>query len=277
MEKAPFTMTPDGPDVIHIHENVATPDTIWFPQLQVLGNMAQTFDALTAQLDPLPTWDFDGFTRLAAAMRTAIAAPSPERAGVPVQPQSVAATIRAALGPNDIVSLDNGIHKLWMTRNYPTPEPRTLMVDSALGSMGPGLPAAIATKLVHPDRRVLAVVGDGGFLMTGQELETAVRLGLDLVVVVFNDSGLGMIRQKQTMLGLENHGVDFANPDMATLAAAFGAHGHHLGDASELAGILDEAYTNGGVHVIDVPIDYGENKGLLMSMKMLDCEAVISP
>ena len=172
-------------------------------------------------------------------------------------------------------SLDNGIHKLWMTRNYLTTEPRTLMVDSALGAMGPGIPAAIAATLIHPDKRVAAVVGDGGFLMTGQELATAVRLGVNMCVLVFNDAGLGMIRLKQTMMGLENHGVDFANPDIAMYGQALGANGHRVSDVADLPGLLEDAYSSGGVHVIDVPIDYGENPGLLMSMRMLDCNAML--
>ena len=276
MEKAPFTMTADGPDVIHIHENAATPDAIWFPDLQVLGDMTHTFDALTGALNPLPSWELDGFAKIGAAMRDAITYdPADDADGPLVMPQAVATALRGALGPSDILSLDNGIHKLWLTRNYLASEPRTVMVDSALGAMGTGIPAAIAAKLVHPDRRVAALIGDGGFLQTGQEIETAVRLGLDLCILIFNDGGLGMIRLKQTMEGLENHGVDFDNPDAAKLAEAFGAHGHTLTTGAELPALLEEAYSTGGVHVIDIPVDYGQNPPLLMSMKLIDCEEIL--
>ena len=276
MEKAPFTMTKDGPDVIHIHENAATADTIWFPSLQLLGDMGLSFDALTEALTPLPDWDLDGFVKLGQGMREAIAPNPGLPTGVPIKPQLVVPAIREALEPTDIVSLDNGIHKLWLTRNYIASEPRTVMVDSALGAMGPGIPAAIATKLVYPDRRVVAVIGDGGMLMTGQELETAVRLDIDLTVLVFNDSGLGMIRLKQKMDGYETHGVDFANPDIIGFAQAFGAHGHRLTDALDLPGLLEESHSRGGVHLIDIPIDYGENGPLMKSLKMLDCHSVLS-
>ena len=276
MEKAPFTMSEDGPDVIHIHEHPATPDAIWFPEVQLLGDMGQTFDALTNELDPLPEWDLDGYGKIAAAMRSAITFdPADDSSGPLVKPQGVASALRGAFGANDILTLDNGIHKLWLTRNYLASEPRTVMVDSALGAMGPGIPAAIAAKLAHPDRRVAAVIGDGGLLQTGQELETAVRLGIDLCVLVFNDGGLGMIRIKQSMEGLKNHGVDFANPDIAMLADSYGAHGHQLSNGAELPALLNKAFTDGGVHVIDVPVDYGENAPLLMSMKMVDCDAII--
>ena len=227
-------------------------------------------------LDTLPEWELDGFANLARAMRSAIALDDAHAtAGPRIKPQAVAAAVRAVLDPKDVVTLDNGIHKLWLTRNYLASEPRTVQVDSALGAMGPGIPAAIATKLAFPERRVVAVVGDGGFLMTGQELETAVRLNLDLCVLVFNDGGLGMIRLKQTMMGLENHGVDFANPDIATLAGAYGAHGHKVTDASLLEGMLSDAFSSGGVHLFDVPVDYGENPILLKSMRMIDCASII--
>lgn len=275
MEKAPFTMTTDGPDVVHVHEHPATPDTIWFPQEQVVGDIAHTLTGLTAALDRIPAWDLDGFTKLGAAYRMAITAGDDDTDGVPVKPQAVSAAVREALGPADILSLDNGIHKLWMTRNYPASQPRTVMVDSALGSMGPGIPAAIAAKLVHPRRRVVAVVGDGGFLMTGQELATAVRLDLDLVVLVFNDAGLGMIRIKQQMDGLQTHGVDFGAVDLAAVAEGYGAQGHRPGSGAEVAVALEKAFARGGVHVIDVPVDYGENAPLLMSLRMIDCGAIL--
>ena len=150
-----------------------------------------------------------------------------------------------------------------------------MIVDSALGSMGTGVPSAVAAKLVHPDQNVLAVVGDGGFMMTGGELDTAVRLQLDLVVVVFNDGGLGMIRLKQSMMGLDNYGVDFPSPDIVGYAKAHGAHGSRVETTEELEATLSSAFASGGVHVIDVPVDYRENGPLMQSMKMIDCSAML--
>ena len=276
VEKSPFIMSPDGPEVIHVHERSATPDTIWFPQLQLLGDMALSMDALTAALDPLPGWDLDGFSKLSSAFRMAIDAPPALEAldGV-LKPQAVASVIRGALEPDDVLALDNGIHKLWLTRNYFASQPRGVIVDSALGSMGTGVPSAVAAKLVHPDQHVLAVVGDGGFMMTGGELDTAVRLQLDLVVVVFNDGGLGMIRLKQSMMGLDNYGVDFPSPDIVGYAKAHGAHGSRVETTEELEATLANAFASGGVHVIDVPVDYRENGPLMQSMKMIDCSAML--
>ena len=237
--------------------------------------MSNSLDDLSARLGGQTNWNLDGFAKIhGAAMQAVMAEPDDPIPGL-VKPQHVARVIRSVLTASDIVSLDNGIHKLWMTRNYPALEPRTILVDSALGSMGPGVPAAIAAKLVHPDRRVVAVVGDGGFLMTGQEVETAVRLKMDLIVVIFNDGGLGMIRLKQQMDGHAVHGVDFANPDVISFAQAFGAKGHSVTTTTELDAALRTGFEGGGVHVIDVAIDYSENAKLMMSMKMLDCDQIL--
>ena len=146
-----------------------------------------------------------------------------------------------------------------------------MLIDHALGSMGISLPAAIAAKLVHPKRKVAVVTGDGGFMMNSQDLETAVRLGLDLIVVVFNDNGLGMIRLKQMADGYGQYGVDFKNPDFVGYANSFGAHGHRLDDPSQFRALLDKAVAQGGVHVIDVPVDVQQNIALMKEMKSVDC------
>jgi acetolactate synthase-1/2/3 large subunit len=137
--------------------------------------------------------------------------------------------------------------------------------------MGISLPAAIAAKLVYPERKVAVVTGDGGFMMNSQDLETAVRLGLDLIVVVFNDSGYGMIRAKQMADGHGHFGVEFNNPDFVAFANSFGAHGHRLDDPSQFRTLLDEAADQGGVHVIDVPIDKKQDMALMKEMKSVDC------
>ena len=276
MEKSPFIMQPDdGRTVIHLHDSPATADTIWFPQHQVVGDMAHSIRELTGRLADT-SWTLDGFAKIrAAAMAAMMVEPTDPIPGV-LKPQHVARTVRAAMGPEDIVSLDNGIHKLWMTRNYPALAPRTILVDSALGSMGTGIPAAIAAKIVYPEKNVVAVIGDGGFLMSGQEVETAVRLKLDLSVLIFNDGGLGMIRLKQEMLDNTVHGVNFGSVDVASFAGGFGATGVRVTNADELSQALTDAAASGGLHIIDVPVDYGENAKLMMQMKMLDCEGIVN-
>lgn len=270
MEKAPLMMTPDGAKVIHVHDFAATADVIWFPQHQVVGNMATTLGALTNHLDGTSR-DSERFTRVARAQQASIARAAQETS-YPFHPGRVVAQLRAALDDDDIVSVDNGIHKLWVARNYPAYRPRTTLIDSALGSMGPGLPAAIAAKLTKPASRVVAVTGDGGFMLNSQELETAVRLGTDLTVLIFNDAGLGMIRLKQHMDGYGPLGVDFANPDFVTYAAAYGAQGHRPESVDELDEVLASTAA-GGVHVVDVGINDAANAAVMMEMADVDCDA----
>ena len=162
--------------------------------------------------------------------------------------------------PDDgIVCLDNGMYKIWFARHYACRVPGTLLLDNALATMGAGLPSAIAAKLVFPERNVVAVAGDGGFMMSSQELETAVRLGLDLTVLVVRDDGYGMIRWKQADMGFSSFGMTVGNPDFVRYAEAFGAQGHRPSSASELGPMVERCLATGGVHVIDVPIDYSED------------------
>ena len=162
--------------------------------------------------------------------------------------------------PEDgIVCLDNGMYKIWFARNYRTHVANTLLLDNALATMGAGLPSAMAAKLLNPRRRVMAVCGDGGFMMNSQELETAVRLRLDLVVLIVEDSAYGMIRWKQAVDGFVDFGMTFGNPDFVRYAESYGARGHRIGAAVELVPTLEAAFAAGGVHLVVVPIDYSEN------------------
>jgi acetolactate synthase-1/2/3 large subunit len=162
--------------------------------------------------------------------------------------------------PDDsILSLDNGMYKLWVARNYPAYMPNTVLLDNALATMGAGLPSAIAAKLVYPERAVVAVTGDGGFMMNSQELETAIRLGINLVVIILTDEGYGMIQWKQDSLGFPSYGLSFANPDFVRYAESYGAKGYRISAADELQPLLEKTIATPGVHVVDVPIDYADN------------------
>ena len=178
-------------------------------------------------------------------------------------PQHLVKVVRDTLPDDGIIALDNGVYKIWFARNYPARLPNTVLLDNALASMGAGMPSAMAAKLVHPDRRVLAVCGDGGFMMNSQDMETAVRLGLDLVVLVLNDASYGMIRWKQAEMGLQDYGLQFNNPDFVKYAESYGATGHRITATAELAPTLEKAFTAGGVHLIDLPVDYSENGPVL--------------
>jgi acetolactate synthase-1/2/3 large subunit len=166
--------------------------------------------------------------------------------------------------PDGIVALDNGMYKIWFARNYRTDVANTLLLDNALATMGAGLPSGMMAALLYRQRRVLVVAGDGGFMMNSQELETAQRLKLDLVVLIIEDHAYGMIRWKQAVDGYKDFGLTFGNPDFVTYAAAYGAKGRRVTAASELVPALEEAFAAGGLHLIAVPIDYSENIRVLV-------------
>jgi acetolactate synthase I/II/III large subunit len=163
-----------------------------------------------------------------------------------------------------IVTLDNGMYKIWFARNYRTRVANTLLLDNALAAMGAGLPSAIMAALLHPERRVLAICGDGGFMMNSQETETAVRLGANLVVLILEDSAYGMIRWKQAVEGFADWGMTFGNPDFIRYAEAYGATGHRVEAADDLIPALEAAFQARGVHLVAVPIDYSENTRVLV-------------
>jgi acetolactate synthase-1/2/3 large subunit len=274
MEKPPFIMkTNDGRTVIHLNGFAARADNVYFPQHQVVGSMAHSLTYLREQITPSPSWDFADMKRAGEAMLKSIDNNS-DNTETPIKPQHVTKIVRESLNDDDIVTVDNGIHMMWFTRNYPAYQRNTLLVDHALGSMGVGLPTAIAAKMVHTDKTVVSVVGDGGFMMNSQELETAVRLKLDLIVIIFNDNALGMIKLKQHAMKYGEIGVTFNNPDIVMYANSFGATGHRLDGVTPLADVLKVAKDTGGVHVIDVPIDSSQNMMLMKEIMMLDCQTV---
>jgi acetolactate synthase-1/2/3 large subunit len=163
-----------------------------------------------------------------------------------------------------IVALDNGMYKIWFARSYRTPVSNTLLLDNALATMGAGLPSAMMASILYPDRRVLAVCGDGGFMMNSQELETAVRLKLNLVVLIIEDNAYGMIRWKQAVDDFPDYGLTFGNPDFVKYAEAYGATGSRVESTEGFVETLEKAFSGGGVHIVTVPIDYSENKRVLV-------------
>jgi acetolactate synthase-1/2/3 large subunit len=191
--------------------------------------------------------------------------------GFPLKPQRILHDLRKVLAPHDIVISDVGAHKLWVARLFPAEEPNTVIISNGFAAMGIGLPGAIAAKLVHPERRVVAVVGDGGFLMNVQELETAVRLDLAVVVLIFRDDAYGVIRWKQLNRYGRESGVEFGNPDFVRLAQAFGCRGARVEAADELPAVLEAAFAGRGPCIVDVPVDYRENLRLTERMGQLVC------
>jgi len=190
----------------------------------------------------------------------------------PLKPQKILGDIRRVLGPSDIVISDVGAHKMWMARMYPCMEPNTCIISNGFAAMGIAVPGALAAKAVYPEKRILAVTGDGGFLMNSQELETALRAETPFVTLVFRDDGYGLIRFKQMTRFKRAAYVDFGNPDLVMYAESFGAKGYRVTAASELAPILETAFAQKVPSVIDCPVQYGsENLRLLERMGQPVC------
>jgi acetolactate synthase-1/2/3 large subunit len=264
VEKPPFLMgrAAGGPHVIHVGYVSANVEQVFYPDAEVIGDIGTSVAALADRLEGKLTPDAGML-----ALRKAILGHIQERAeddSFPVIPQRLVRDVRRVMPEDGILCLDNGMYKIWFARNYRTHIANTLLLDNALATMGAGLPSAIAAKLLFPGRRVMAVCGDGGFMMNSQELETAVRLGLDLVVLIIEDHAYGMIRWKQAVDGFADFGMTFGNPDFVTYAKAYGAQGHRIGAAAELSPALEAAFQAGGVHLVTVAIDYGENVRVLV-------------
>ena len=261
IEKPPFLMGPDGPQVIHVGFTSASVETVFFPHAEVLGDIGSSLAALADRLEGKLTIDND-YVRLRAEILDGLGADADD-ARFPVAAQRLVADIRKVMPDDGIVCLDNGMYKIWFARNYRTHVANTLLLDNALATMGAGLPSAMMAAILHPGRRVMAVCGDGGFMMNSQEMETAVRLKLDLVVVILNDSAYGMIRWKQAVDKFPDFGLTYGNPDFVKYAQSYGAKASRVTAAKDLVSVLEAAFDGGGVHLVDVPIDYSDNVRVL--------------
>jgi acetolactate synthase-1/2/3 large subunit len=263
VEKPPFFMEHGGKQVIHVNFNPAAVDEVYFPQLELVGDIATTFERLTARLEPSPIHDFSYFMRVRENVLAHIDKDAND-ARFPLAPQRIVADVRKAIPADGVIALDNGMYKIWFARNYRSGHPNTVLLDNALATMGAGLPSAMVTAMLNPGRRVMAICGDGGFMMNSQELETAVRLGLDLVVLVLRDDAYGMIRWKQAVQGFEDWGLGFGNPDFVQYARSYGAQGHRVEETEAFLLLLEDCFKAGGVHLVEVPVDYSDNKRVLI-------------
>ncbi len=263
VEKPPFLMEQGGKVVIHVNYKSAKVDQVYFPQVEVVGDLAASIDCLSKKLEGKLNCDSAYFQRIRSEVETHISE-GVEDPRFPVIPQRLVADTRSVMRDKDIIALDNGIYKIWYARNYKAYHSNTVLLDNALATMGAGLPSAMMAAMLYPDRRVMAICGDGGFMMNSQELETAVRLKLNLVVTVLNDSSYGMIRWKQVASGFQDWGLEFGNPDFVQYANSYGATGHRIEAAEDLCPTFEAAFTAGGVHLVDVPVDYSENQKVLI-------------
>ncbi len=268
VEYAPKFWNPERKkSIVHIDFTPAEVDSFYQPAVEVVADVREAIELLgglvKGQKDPSSYHTLRRFI-------LAELAEGADDDGFPLKPQRILKDLRAQMGREDILISDVGTHKLWIARTFPAYEPNTVLISNGYAAMGFALPAAIAAKLVHPERRVVAVSGDGGFLMNCQELETACRLGLGIVNVIFRDGGYNLIQWKQqTHLGRES-GVKFGNPDFVALAAAFGAKGYRVDSARALAPVLAEALAQPGPSIVDVPVDY-ESAKLTAGLGQLIC------
>jgi acetolactate synthase-1/2/3 large subunit len=262
IEKPPFFMEKGGKKVIHVNFFAAHVDDVYFPQLNVVGDISSSVRNIARKIVIDADQDFSYFARVKREVESHLSKYF-EDDRFPLLPQRLVSMLREQLAGEDIITLDNGVYKIWFARNYKCYQPNTLLLDNALATMGAGLPSAMAAKMLYPDRKVVSVSGDGGFMMNSQELETAVRLKLDLVVIILNDGAYGMIKWKQEGMGFENFGLDYNNPDFVKYAESFGAIGHRPDSVAEFHTILSKSLQTSGVHVIDLPVDYSLNHSIL--------------
>jgi acetolactate synthase-1/2/3 large subunit len=262
IEKPPFFMS-DRQKVIHVNFFPAHVDDVYFPQLIVVGDIATSVEHLARHLKEKRTnWDFSYFKRIQDNVKEHLTKYF-EDDRFPILPQRVVNIVRKQLPDDGIVTLDNGVYKIWFARSYPCYQPNTLLLDNALATMGAGLASAIAAKMIKPDKKVISICGDGGFMMNSQELETAVRLGLDLTVIVLNDGGYGMIKWKQEGVGFDSFGLDYNNPDFVKYAESYGACGYRPDSVQGFSDTLEKTLNASGVHVIDLAVDYSLNHSIL--------------
>ncbi len=254
--------------IIHIHRFPAEVDAHYSVDVGIIGDISASLDALTEGLAG-QAYEADPEVPGAGLLAEEFARGQGD-SRYPLAPARVVADTRAALGRSDVVLVDTGATKMWMARLYPTYEPNTCLVSNGLSTMGFALPGALGVKLARPESKVLAVVGDGAFLMNSQEIETAVRERIPLVVLIWEDGGYGLIEWKMDLELGEHYYVNFGNPDIVKYAESFGAKGYRIASADDLLPTLRAALDDDGVSLICCPVDYSENLRLTDRLGELD-------
>jgi acetolactate synthase-1/2/3 large subunit len=259
VEYPPDLWNPGGDKVvIHVDALPAEVDAHYIVACGVLGDIASSLRGIALEAKPQDSLPF-------AAVRSAIVADRASFAhdtGFPLKPQKIVWDLREVLGPEDIAICDVGAHKMWMARMYRAERPNTCIISNGFAAMGVAVPGAVAAKLAHPDRKVVAVTGDAGFLMNSQEIETAMRVGAPFVVLIWNDAEYGLITWHQLRhFGRASH-TAFRNPDLVKYAESFGATGYRVERAADLVPTLRKALQDPTVAIVDCPVDYSENMKL---------------
>jgi acetolactate synthase-1/2/3 large subunit len=264
VEYHPDVWNPDGTKtIIHIDALPAEVDECYVMAVGVLGDLQTSLGSIALKARPQGSSPFK-------AVRKAIVADRAEYSkdtAFPIKPQRIVWDLREVLGPEDIAISDVGAHKMWMSRMYKAERPNTCIISNGFAAMGIAVPGAIAAKLAYPDRKVVAVTGDAGFMMNSQEIETALRMKTSFVVLIWNDSEYGLITWHQMRhFGRSSH-IGFKNPDFVKYAQSFGAKGYRVQRTEDLLPMLREALAQDTVVVIDCPVDYRENMKLTAKLK----------
>ena len=259
--------------VLHADFLPAEIDEHYHPETEVVGDLAHALWMLNERIEAqgLPEFDIKNQKNVRAAMADDFSEHKDDKTEGSIRPQKALWDARQVMGPHDVLLSDVGAHKMWIARHYQCHEPNTCLIPNGFCSMGFALPGAIAANIVHPDRRILAVCGDAGFLMNVQEMETAVRLGSNIVVMVWEDNEYGLIAWKQESHFGHHTELSFGNPDWTTLAKAFGWNGHYIKNAEELESALESAFNEDGPSLVVIPIDYRENQKLTKKLGEITC------
>ena len=258
--------------ILHADFLPAEIDSHYHPDTELVGDLAHTLWMLnervaqSEELDDVLNFDLTTQRKLRAEMTAEFAEHADDATVGSIRPQKVLWDARNVMGPNDILLSDVGAHKMWIARHYHCHEPNTCLIPNGFCSMGFALPGAIAASIVHPERRILAIAGDAGFLMNSQEMETAKRINSNIVVMVWEDHEYGLIAWKQEGHFGKHTDLSFGNPDWLLLARAFGWHGHVVANSIDLSGVLEDAFNEQGPSLVVVPIDYREN--MLLSKRL---------
>jgi acetolactate synthase-1/2/3 large subunit len=253
--------------VVHVDALPAEVDAHYIVAVGVLGDIRSSLQAIAREATAQETAPFKAIRRAIVEDRARFA----HDTGFPIKPQKIVWDLREALAPDDIAISDVGAHKMWMARMFRAERPNTCIISNGFASMGVALPGAVAAKLAFPDRKIVAVTGDAGFMMNSQEIETAMRVGTPFVVLIFNDAEYGLITWHQMQeFGRPSH-VAFRNPDFVKYAESFGAKGYRVERTEDLLPTLKRALAGDTVAIVDCPVDYSENMKLTERLRSLEC------
>ena len=261
-------------NIVHADFLPAEIDEYYHPKVEVVGDLAHFLWMLNERVDANPlNFEVERQRQIRSEMADDIAQYKDDATVGLIRPQKALWDARTVLGPSDILLSDVGAHKMWIARHYHCHEPNTCLIPNGFCSMGFALPGAIAAALVYPQRRILGIAGDGGFLMNVQEMETAKRLGTDLVMMVWEDGGYGLIAWKQQIEFNRHTDLSFGNPVWLQLADSLGWRGHRCENSADLQATLESAFTESGPSLVVIPIDYRENQ--LLTEKLGEITATI--